>query len=344
MRWLFLFVLALNFAYIAWEMNKPSTDSYSNIKPIKNVPPIVLLSEVSQPSLVEMQQSLADEVSSKQEIPEQDDSVQADLDQANTEQAGAQQASAEQTDMEQIDTEQIDTENINTEQAGIDSSDIEQAGTEKAGIGKAGVELPGKDQAAPLKQLELTQAEKTEQAGSSVMETVSSSQKVLPAPAQQKNDSCYTLGPFRDLDILRGLTREIKSYVVNVDFRGSEVKEQPLYWVYIKPEKNRKKAIATGERLKAKKIKDYFIVREGEKINGVSLGYFRNKDGAQGLVKRVKKLGFNVTLERVYKTYTVYWLDYQVGGDVKVPETIFDKYLEADKKDKIKRQDRDCAL
>jgi hypothetical protein len=128
-----------------------------------------------------------------------------------------------------------------------------------------------------------------------------------------------------------------------VDFRGREEKEPPLYWVYIKPEKNRATAIATGKRLKANKINDYFIIREGTKINGVSLGYFRNKKGATSLATRVEKLGFDVVLEPVFKTYTVYWLDYQLADGVKVPDSIFDKYIKAAKKDRIKRLHRDCA-
>ncbi|MBT8119565.1 MAG: SPOR domain-containing protein [Gammaproteobacteria bacterium] len=155
--------------------------------------------------------------------------------------------------------------------------------------------------------------------------------------------SCFTLGPFRDLDNLRGLTREIKSYVVEADFRGREEKEQTLYWVYVKPEKSRKKAIETGNRLKAKKIKDFYVIRDGEKVNGLSLGHFRNRSGAYGLAQKVQKLGFDVLVEPVFRSYTVYWLDYQLASGVSIPESIFDKYIKTSKKDKISRLARDCG-
>jgi len=164
----------------------------------------------------------------------------------------------------------------------------------------------------------------------------------VPTAKLSQRASCFTLGPFRDLDKLRGLTREIKSYVVEADFRGREEKEQTLYWVYIKPEKSHTKAVETGKRLKAKKIKDFYVIRDGEKINGLSLGHFRNKDGAYGLVKKVKKLGFNVMVEPVFKTYTIYWLDYQLASGVKIPESIFEKHVKQTKKDKISRLSRDC--
>ena len=154
--------------------------------------------------------------------------------------------------------------------------------------------------------------------------------------------SCFTMGPFRDLDKLRSLTREIKPYVVSTDFRGREEREQSLYWVFIQPEKNRKKAIETGKRLKAKKIKDFYVIREGEKIHGVSLGRFRNKNSAYGLAKKVKKLGFDVIVEPIFKTYTVYWLDYQLADGVSMPEVLFEQYTQPTKKGKVSRLSRSC--
>ena len=153
--------------------------------------------------------------------------------------------------------------------------------------------------------------------------------------------SCFTLGPFRDLNKLRALTREIKSYVVEADFRGREEKEQTLYWVYIQPEKSRAKAIETGKRLKAKKIKDFYVIRDGEKINGLSLGHFRNKGGAYGLAKKVKKLGFNVLVEPVFRTYTIYWLDYQLASGISIPESSFVKHKKKAQKNKISPISRD---
>ena len=153
---------------------------------------------------------------------------------------------------------------------------------------------------------------------------------------------CYTLGPFRNLDELRGFTREIKSHVVEADFRGKEEKEQSLFWVYVQPETSKRKAIATGKRLKEKKIKDFYLIREGEKIHGISLGHFRNKSGAYGLAKKVQKLGFDVQVEPVFKTYTVYWLDYQLASGASIPQSVFDNQIKVGQKDKVSLLSRDC--
>jgi len=164
----------------------------------------------------------------------------------------------------------------------------------------------------------------------------------LAPEKQSQNGGCYTLGPFRDLDTLRSLTREIKSYVVAADFRGREEKEQTLFWVYIRPEINIDKAMETAERLKANNVKDFYVIREGEKVNGISLGRFRNKDRAFRLQKKVSKLGFDVLAEPIFKIYTVYWLDYELADGVRIPEAVFDKYIQSINTDEVRRLSRDC--
>ena len=63
MRWLFLFVLSLNLAYFAWQSSREPADSYADVEPLKNVPPIVLLNEVST-SLDELEADSTDTVAS----------------------------------------------------------------------------------------------------------------------------------------------------------------------------------------------------------------------------------------------------------------------------------------
>ena len=299
MRWLFLFVLSLNLAYISWQMSKSSSDDYADVPALKNVQTIVLLSELKQ----QADQAIA--------IAEQEE---------------------DETDAVIVDSAPI--ENISIEQADIEQVDFEQTNTKPQEVAEKTPE---------------TVPEVTEQpdAAKAAAETVASAKQAepidIPPVEPSKSTSCFTLGPFRDLIQLSSLTQDIKSYVVEADFRGREEKEQTLYWVYIKPEKNRKKAIETGKRLKAKKIKDFYVIREGEKNHGLSLGHFRNKDGAYGLAKKVKNLGFNVIVEPVFKTYTIYWLDYQLADGANIPESIFEKHIKPGRKNKISRLSRDCG-
>jgi len=279
MRWLFLFVLSLNLAYIAWQMNLPAGASYSSVPPLKNVAPIVLLAELEQQKATLAVKSPAD--SGDNDVAVQKDVAVVSQHELSGEQAVLLQATNE-------DGGRAHKEAIPDEFA--------------------------PDNAVP--------------------------DKVIPVPVRK--DSCFTLGPFRDADQVQALTTELKPFVISTDARQLEEKDLPLYWVNIKPAKNRKAAIATGKRLKKKKIKDFYIIRDGEDINGISLGYYRNKDGASGLVKKVKKLGFDVVLDTVVKTYFVYWLDYRLAPDAHLPESVIDKYIKADKKNTTTRLPLQC--
>ncbi len=269
MRWLFLLVLSLNIAYIAWQMNVPAADEYVQSPLVKNAKSIVLLRE------------LKESVEAEQSVVEQSESVQPDIVRQDS----------------KVETPNID-ENKNV------AVDYAQ-------------EVDATISAEVVAETKVAQ---------------------LATPA----NSCFTVGPFRDLENLRGYVREIKSYVIQADFRDREEKERSIYWVYIEPEKNRKSAIEAGRRLKAKNIKDYYVIRKGEKNNGISLGHFKSKNRAYGLAKKVKKLGFDVQVELLFKSYTLYWLDYQLVSGASIPETIDSKYIQSNSKENISRLRHDC--
>ncbi len=152
-------------------------------------------------------------------------------------------------------------------------------------------------------------------------------------------DRCYTLGPFRKLDNLRIFTRAIKNYVIAASFRSREEQEQSLFWVYLEPEATHKKAKKLGNRLKNKKVKDYYVVSSGPKEKGISLGHFKEKDRAYSHAASIKALGFKPIVEPVFRSYTIYWLDYHVPAGKVIPQKIFSKHLAQ----KINRLDRACS-
>ena len=287
MRWLFLVVLSLNLAYIAWQTLKPDENLYAYVAPLKNVRPIVLLRE-----LPPQQAQVIDSASPQQETVEKVNNVDS--------------------------------------LAVTESKTIEQEKVEPVS------EVVAEEM--PAAEIKPVVADITEKLAQDIANAGSLASSMRPITESM----CYTLGPFRNLDELRGFTREIKSYVVEADFRGKEEKEQSLFWVYIQPETSKKKAVETGKRLKEKKIKDFYLIREGEKIHGISLGHFRNKSGAYGLAKKVQKLGFDVQVEPVFKTSTVYWLDYKLASGASIPQSIFDKQIKVGQKDKVSLLSRDC--
>lgn len=154
-----------------------------------------------------------------------------------------------------------------------------------------------------------------------------------------KGDQCYTLGPFRELAALRDFTRAIKNYVKTASFRSRDEKEQTMFWVYLKPVATQTEAMALSRRLTHMNVKDQYVIKSGDKVNGVSLGHFREKNRAYSHAGSLKKQGFNPLVEPVFKDYTLYWLDYRVLPDKDIPGEVFKKHLT----DKVNHLQRQCS-
>ena len=152
-------------------------------------------------------------------------------------------------------------------------------------------------------------------------------------------DLCYTLGPFSEMTTLRRVTRAIKDHVVEASFRSKEEQEQTMFRVYVRPVGSKQEAKALIKELVSKNIRDYFIITDGPNKNGISLGYFSSKDRAYRHADRVRQLGFDATAEPVFRSYTIYWLDYRIRSDSEIPQQIIDDYLE----DSAQRLSRDCG-
>lgn len=248
MRWLFLFVLMVNIAYVAWELDQPE-GSGPVIKKHKDVAPILLLSELEQ---------------------------------------------AEET-MPQL--EEVETK-----------SELQQIEAEAE---FKSIDKPEQVTATPV-----------------VVEQVTAE-----AP------TCYTLGPFRKLENLRIFTRAIKDYVDEASFRSRDEQEQSMFWVYLPPRADLNKARALGKRLEKMDISDYYIISKGDEKNGISLGHFKEKDRAYNYADSIKKRGFKPVVDPVFRSYTIYWLDYTLASHRSIPEAVFEQYLGSN----IKRLDRPCT-
>ncbi len=152
-------------------------------------------------------------------------------------------------------------------------------------------------------------------------------------------DLCYTLGPFREMKTLRLVTREIKDYVVEASFRSREEQEQTMYRVFVRPAGSKQEAKVMTQELASKNIRDYFIITDGPNKNGISLGYFSDKVRAYRHADRARELGFDATAEPVFRTYTIYWLDYRIKSGNEIPQQIFDDHLE----NSAQRLSRTCS-
>lgn len=274
MRWLFLFLLALNIGYVAWELRfqRPEPDKTHRIP--DGVERIVLLSELSAGETVEPEPVTTPIESAQDEVASPPDAAEA---------------------------------------AAQSPEEVAEKAADK-----------------PPALVEVTVAE--------------NKLATTPAPAPEKprpkpsGDQCFTVGPFSDMAPLRVVTREIKDYVVEASFRSAEQQEQSKFRVYLKPTATKQEARAITKLLASKNIKDYFIINSGPNKNAISLGYFSGKSRAYKHAARIKKLGFDAVAEPVFRTYTIYWLDYRIKAGKEIPQHIFDDLLE----DSARRLSRSC--
>jgi hypothetical protein len=227
-------------------------------------------------------------------------------------------------------------------------------------LSDAGPESSQLAETAPAKTADQTPAEKNtaqpesenqelektpDKAVASILEPVAVADAALapekpaePSASAELTFACYTLGPFREVAELRKLIRNIREFVVEASFRSREEREQSMYWVYLPPETTREAANALGAELKRKNIRDYYVVNSGEQVNAISLGHFREKAGALSLAQKVKRAGFTAQIDPVFKSYTIYWLDYRVQTDRTVPRSA----LDLSRLSNISRFDRSC--
>ncbi len=296
MRALFFIILILNVAYFAWQFIRSPSDMIGDVPSIRDIEPIVLLSEAKA-------------------VKEQVEKIRV----AEVKAAKEKEAEKVAVNMGGKDSEKP--------VSGL-SKEMVVASTEAVGMAKksASDALSGEAKIAGRKEGAVLAKNKNK----------NKNKKQAPLPAQ-----CYTVGPFRDLKKLRGLTRAIKSYVIEADFRGKEERAPPLYWVYTVAEKTKKETLKTAARLRSKKINDFYIINSDKKVNTISLGRFRDKKGVQKFVKKLEKWGFDVIVELIRKKVTIYWLDYKLAAGRSIPKSVFRKF-QPSKKQAASRLVRQC--
>ena len=140
-----------------------------------------------------------------------------------------------------------------------------------------------------------------------VPDVVEAGSAVIPTSA-----TCYTLGPFKDENIMLQLRDSIAEFVTDLSVRKRQQSIKHRYWVYVPALSGKKQAKLMAKKLRQKQIDDFYIVLRGSEKNSISLGHFREPTHANRRMKKVADLGFNAQIKVIYREYDIYWLDYRV--------------------------------
>ena len=122
-------------------------------------------------------------------------------------------------------------------------------------------------------------------------------EKPATPPAAPEPPRCVALGPFADRAAATAAQGKAGNAISQVRLR-----EQPAasgsarYRVLLPAAANREEAQATVKRIVAAGLSDYYIISQGEDINAVALGQYRNREGAERRMAAVQAAGFQPRL------------------------------------------------
>ena len=150
--------------------------------------------------------------------------------------------------------------------------------------------------------------------------------KINPRSSSNKSTGkpiCYALGPFDGLPQAKNISEKLQSLGAFTSERPVTTESPMGFWVYLESSKSWKDAKEKVISLEKKGIKDMFIVGRGAMKNAVSLGLYKNEDGAEDRIKQLKKLGEKPKIQTQYKQIDQYWIDIDVeSGQEQVINTI----------------------
>lgn len=115
--------------------------------------------------------------------------------------------------------------------------------------------------------------------------------EVPPVPLQ-----CLSLGPFADRATAQTAQGKAGSLLRGARLREVADAGATRYRVLLPAASSREEAQATVKRIVAAGLSDYYIIAQGEEINAIALGQYRNREGAERRLAALSAAGFNARL------------------------------------------------
>jgi hypothetical protein len=103
---------------------------------------------------------------------------------------------------------------------------------------------------------------------------------------------CFSVGPFESDAAATAATSRIAAQATRVRPRQVPGQQASGYNVLLPPLPDRAAAQALAQRIGAAGFDDYLVVSGGEQANGIALGRYRNREGAERRQSALKAAGF----------------------------------------------------
>lgn len=142
---------------------------------------------------------------------------------------------------------------------------------------------------------------------------------VIEGPAPLVNTvTCMRIAPLPKQSDVEVLTRKLTQESLAVLNSGEGFTERETYWVMITPYKSEKEARNAAAQLAKAKVRDFLVIRTGEFVNGISLGLFSQKEGAENRLREIQSLNLKIRKPEIRpRTTSVrsHWLEVQLSGN-----------------------------
>ncbi|WMJ71334.1 SPOR domain-containing protein [Stenotrophomonas sp. 24(2023)] len=136
-----------------------------------------------------------------------------------------------------------------------------------------------------------------------------------PAPPPAAPARCLALGPFADRAAAAAAQARAGTLLAQARLR-----EQPAasgttrYRVLLPAAASREQVQANAQRIVAAGLGDYYVIAQGEDINAVALGQYRNREGAERRMAAVQAAGFQPRLVASGEAGQ-WWVDARLASD-----------------------------
>jgi cell division protein FtsN len=136
--------------------------------------------------------------------------------------------------------------------------------------------------------------------------------ETTPAPivAVAAATQCFSVGPFDSDAAADAAATRIATQATRVRPRQVPGQQASGYNVLLPPLPDRASAQALAQRIGAAGFDDYLVVNGGEQANGIALGRYRSREGAERRQVALKAAGFDAQLQAIgNEGPSRWWLD-----------------------------------
>lgn len=130
---------------------------------------------------------------------------------------------------------------------------------------------------------------------------------------------CFRVGPFAERAVAEQSRGRLDPTIGRAILREAQGAGASGYRVSLPPAATREAAMATAERIGAAGFDDFLVINQGEETNGIALGRYRNREGAERRQSQLVAAGFPARIHAIGEEGpSRWWLDVAAPAGTRV--------------------------